>query len=798
MLWAPRAPRIARAPGRAHSTTRSRPRRRRPPRSLRLRTTSRTRSDAGRSATRVGPSAKQHAEIESVRRQAEQRRARVERGPSFVEPALARLKGAKVAEELAFRAPVAETARDRDRGLVLRARIVERADASSTMPRLHSTKASSRAWPISRATASAPLQRGARFVGIAAAADSSRPRLQSALPSQLPVAQLARDRQTRFVVRAACAEPPGSRAACRGCRGCRPPSAGRRRAAPARAPARSRRAPASYCPSVLVERAEAVQRRRIRAVGRRARAARAQAASGACAPRPCAPRWHVARRGAAAGDLRTARSPARAARLSAVSSASRGLRGMPPHASSAAPSRARRARAARRQGRHRADRPRGQLDRRPRTARAAQRGPGTVERAGAAIGVAAPPRARRQAAIRLSSSTPRRRRSPAARPGRRTRRRGAPLPRRSARGAAAAEAARRAQVLGRIFLHADQQVEAVVAEPARTKRLVDQRLHSIDAASGGSSAADRSSTASAASSVKPPSNTDNCASAAFSGAPAGPTTSRTWRAASPGGRCAAAARRQQLEALVSSAPAACAAASRATRAAASSIASGRPSSSSTSGSIAARRRRRAARSRCAAACARARTAPPPRRGPAARAPAPARRRWPSTSRVVTMKRASRRAIEPAAERSPRRAARPARSCRGSPGSGRGRRSHAPSWTTGSARPSGTSRPCATAMTMPSRLRACDRSQNQTPPGIVAEPGPAEARRQPRLADAADAEHRDQPRAAVEAARQAAQRRARPTKASRSAGRLWRISRAGSQRSPAADDAVGLVGVGRRR
>ena len=40
----------------------------------------------------------------------------------------------------------------------------------------------------------------------------------------------------------------------------------------------------------------------------------------------------------------------------------------------------------------------------------------------------------------------------------------------------------------------------------------------------------------------------------------------------------------------------------------------------------------------------------------------------------------------------------------------------PSCTTGSSLPSGTSSPCATALAMPSTLRAGDRSQNQTPPG----------------------------------------------------------------------------------
>ena len=51
----------------------------------------------------------------------------------------------------------------------------------------------------------------------------------------------------------------------------------------------------------------------------------------------------------------------------------------------------------------------------------------------------------------------------------------------------------------------------------------------------------------------------------------------------------------------------------------------------------------------------------------------------------------------------------------------------------------------------------------------------------------------------EAARQVGQQpRARPTKASRSAGRLCRISRTGSQSVALAHDAVGLVGVGRRQ
>ena len=67
---------------------------------------------------------------------------------------------------------------------------------------------------------------------------------------------------------------------------------------------------------------------------------------------------------------------------------------------------------------------------------------------------------------------------------------------------------------------------------------------------------------------------------------------------------------------------------------------------------------------------------------------------------------------------------------------------------------------------------------------VAEPGPAVAADEARLAGAARAEHRDEPRAGVEPRASARSSAVRPTNASRSAGRLWRTSRTGRQRSPA--------------
>ena len=67
---------------------------------------------------------------------------------------------------------------------------------------------------------------------------------------------------------------------------------------------------------------------------------------------------------------------------------------------------------------------------------------------------------------------------------------------------------------------------------------------------------------------------------------------------------------------------------------------------------------------------------------------------------------------------------------------------------------------------------------------VAEPRPAVAADEARLAGAAGAEHREQPRAGVEPRASARSSAVRPTKASRSAGRLWRTSRTGRQKSPA--------------
>ena len=148
--------------------------------------------------------------------------------------------------------------------------------------------------------------------------------------------------------------------------------------------------------------------------------------------------------------------------------------------------------------------------------------------------------------------------------------------------------------------------------------------------------------------------------------------------------------------------------------------------------------------------------------------------------------------------SPRHGARPARSCRGSPGSGRARRWRCRAAPPGRRWPSGTSSPCATALTMPSTLRAWRQIAEPDAARKVAEPAPAVARHQARLAGAADAEHRHQARARVDAARQLAQGSARPTKASRSAGRLCRISRTGSHSIALAHDAIGLVGVGRRQ
>ena len=151
-----------------------------------------------------------------------------------------------------------------------------------------------------------------------------------------------------------------------------------------------------------------------------------------------------------------------------------------------------------------------------------------------------------------------------------------------------------------------------------------------------------------------------------------------------------------------------------TRAAASSMARGSRSSKSTRGAIAAASVALkalvtpAARTRCWNIC----TASAVSSGVSSKACSPA---MPSTSRLVTMKRAcgarsshaptvssACRATCSKLSSTMRQAPRPAMAVA--------------SWRTGSALPSGTSSPCATACTMPSTLRADARSQNHAPPG----------------------------------------------------------------------------------
>ena len=81
----------------------------------------------------------------------------------------------------------------------------------------------------------------------------------------------------------------------------------------------------------------------------------------------------------------------------------------------------------------------------------------------------------------------------------------------------------------------------------------------------------------------------------------------------------------------------------------------------------------------------------------------------------------------------------------------------PSCTTGSSLPSGTSSPCATALDDAVDAARLRQIAEPDAAGKLAEPAPAVAHHQPRLAGAADAQHRHEARAGLDAARQLGQR-----------------------------------------
>ena len=218
-----------------------------------------------------------------------------------------------------------------------------------------------------------------------------------------------------------------------------------------------------------------------------------------------------------------------------------------------------------------------------------------------------------------------------------------------------------------------------------------------------------------------------------------------------------------------------------TRAAASSMASGRPSSSFTSAPTATWSSSLAWKSRLADAARRRNSclASSACSGASASASSPT---MPSTSREVTRKRASpARASQVPSVSSAWRAicSKLSRITRQRP-----RLAMAwPSCVRGSSGPSGTDRPCATALKMPSTVRAGARSQNHTPPGKS--PSHCQPKRVARRVLP------QPPMPSTDTSRAPSSKRLansskvlwRPTKASRSAGRLCLSSRAGSHRSP---------------